>query len=101
MSDELRKDWTDQWFTAFATVRNEREVDFRIFKHEGQSLIDDEPSFHSETPDLTGWVKWDGCSNWEVDGYFHGCSRAELEQLGQTLVLCWDWAAELLKGVRL
>ncbi len=95
MSDELRKDWPDLWFTAFATTDGERDVQFRIFKHEGQSVIDDEPAF-DEKPDLTGWVKWDGCSNWEVDGYFHSCSRAELEQLGQVLARCWDWAAELL-----
>lgn len=95
MNDELRKDWPDLWFTAVAEVAGERQVNFRLYQHEGQSLDDDSPTLGSE-PDLRGWVKRDGCSDWETRGYFHACTREQLEQLGAALARCWDWSVELL-----
>ena len=47
-----------------------------------------------------GDVKWDGCSNWHIDDMdncmLHGCSRADLLDIGRRLASCWDWASELL-----
>lgn len=49
---------------------------------------------------LHGDVKWDGCSNWHFDEQdrcmLHGCSRGDLQNLGEVMAQCWDWAAELL-----
>jgi len=46
-----------------------------------------------------GSVKWDGCSNWEIDAQkdcmLHGCGRADLERIGTVLTRCWDMTAEL------
>jgi hypothetical protein len=51
---------------------------------------------------LHGEVKWDGCSNWHFDEQdrvmIHGCSREDLERLGQILTFCWDQASELCPG---
>ncbi|MEN6550091.1 MAG: hypothetical protein ABFE07_28950 [Armatimonadia bacterium] len=47
--------------------------------------------------DFQGWVKWDGCSDWDFHPYprapqVHNCSRAGLEDFGQVLLRCWDYA---------
>lgn len=49
---------------------------------------------------IVGSVKWDGCSNWDFDPndervMLHGCSRSDLERIGQILAICWDLTATL------
>lgn len=42
-----------------------------------------------------GYVKWDGCSNWDFDiakkYKLHACTRKELTRIGSILTICWDW----------
>lgn len=49
---------------------------------------------------LHGNVKFDGCSNWHFDEQdhtmLHGCSRADLVNIGRLLALCWDTANRLM-----
>lgn len=46
---------------------------------------------------LTGHVKWDGCSNWDFgQETYHGCSRQNIQRIGDVMGKCWDWTAELL-----
>lgn len=43
-----------------------------------------------------GRVKWDGCSNWNFDKYYHGCTSQDLLDLGRVLEKCWQLTAENL-----
>lgn len=49
---------------------------------------------------ISGSVKWDGCSNWDMmpeedrPGYFHGCSREHLTNIGEIMARCWDLTAK-------
>jgi hypothetical protein len=47
---------------------------------------------------LEGSVKWDGCSNWNLDdpsgGLRHFCSREQLENVGKILAACYDLTPE-------
>lgn len=47
-----------------------------------------------------GSVKWDGCSNWMFDiqelGYLHMCRKEDLQNIGNTLAACWNWAGEIV-----
>jgi len=61
--------------------------------------IDFEVSFNG-APEVVGWVKWDGCSDWKLvqPGYLHRCSGGgpqDLRNIGEALARCWDWAHEL------
>lgn len=46
----------------------------------------------------SGWVKWDGCSNWYIqnNGYFHTCTPEELINIGKIFHECWKLASELI-----
>jgi hypothetical protein len=46
---------------------------------------------------LQGYVKWDGCSNWN-GVKFHVCSKKELIEIGAIMAACHDITAELLPG---
>ncbi len=47
-----------------------------------------------------GRVKWDGCSDWHFDEQeqcmLHGCSRRDIQRIGDVLGKCWDLASELI-----
>ena len=49
---------------------------------------------------ITGYVKWDGCSDWLVHDSIHYCSRTGLAEVSQVLQRCWDWAAETMPNFR-
>lgn len=102
-------------FTIVAEVHESR-VDFFVFdiigwtggrldstplwrRHRAESSSDlVEDISHAERY-LHGHVKWDGCSDWYFDEQdrvmLHGCSRADLQRLGDVMAACWDWASEL------
>lgn len=44
------------------------------------------------TPFLQGYVKWDGCTNWEAgqDRMCHACTREQLTRIGTVLGMCHD-----------
>ncbi|WP_197962677.1 hypothetical protein [Burkholderia cenocepacia] len=102
-------------FTIVAEVHESR-VDFFVFdiigwtggrldstplwrRHRAESSSDlVEDISHAERY-LHGRVKWDGCSDWYFDEQdrvmLHGCSRSDLQRLGDVMAACWDWASEL------
>ncbi len=48
---------------------------------------------------FVGFVKWDGCSNWHLDGksyQLHFCSQTDAKNFGVLLSKLYDWAAEIL-----
>lgn len=47
---------------------------------------------------VTGFVKWDGCSNWDFktsECMMHFCEREQMVQLGELLGRLYDMTAEL------
>lgn len=87
-------------------VSNDYYCDFKIYRVAGttcdaeETLVfgpNCEPFHDGLETELTGSVKWDGCSNWDNgDDMLHGCNRQHLIDLGLLLAACWDWAAELI-----
>lgn len=68
---------------------SEFHVDFKV---SGDNNGEIEPMFE-------GYVRWDGCSNWNIpDGYYqiHFCSKKQAENLGKLLGALYEWAAELM-----
>lgn len=98
-------------FTILATPKD-YHVDYTLYEIEYWDEIgeQEDPVYRNEegtyTKDIEkanvyahGFVKWDGCSNWEFDeqerGMLHGCDRKDLIRLGEVLARCWDKTAEL------
>lgn len=48
-------------------------------------------------PFLSGHIKWDGCSNWSVDGW-HFCSKREAMKVGQLFEHLYNIAADVISG---
>ena len=90
-------------------------VDFKVYAHDGVCCDSGMPFFHAKDspsyPDpvettaeadvfASGDVKFDGCSNWNIDenarAMLHGCSRDDLLNIGKVLAECWDIAKERL-----
>jgi hypothetical protein len=59
--------------------------------------VDDAPDVF-----LHGSVKWDGCSNWDIDELCrrmsHSCDRQTLVNIGLILAECYDWTKELCEA---
>ena len=53
-------------------------------------------------PIISGFVKWDGCSNWDFpstkDCMFHGCERSDLTDFGELMAICHDMTCELCEN---
>ncbi len=45
---------------------------------------------------VTGFVKWDHCSNWNFVGPYHGCNEEMLLNLGKVLSACWRHTEKFL-----
>lgn len=95
---------------AFTVIANPEEyhVDYQIYEvtgwlMDGQPLYGDQQEFEEiteKTPKFAhGFVKWDGCSNWHFDVMddcmIHGCTRKDVQRIGDVLGICWDWTKEL------
>lgn len=114
LSTHVRHD-RELWLSIAAQVYSHR-VEFQIYvitSFEGR-VEDGAPSWEAvdeagnETENLeaatkllSGHVKWDGCSNWNFDYQetgmmYHGCSRQNIQRIGDVMGQCWDWTAELL-----
>lgn len=108
------KHFKDLDFTVVATPHS-HQVEYSIYDIEGYTSIDNMPLWHkagaSSYPDpveslseaevyIHGSVKWDGCSNWSIDEnercMIHGCSRRDIQRIGDIMALCWDWTAQLI-----
>lgn len=97
MTETIRTDWPDIWYTAFHEVDGSI-VNFRIHGWDGAEVGDGDaltPIFDADDkPLMTGYVKWDGCSNWDTgDGAIHFCTRDGAQKLGLAMERCWDIAA--------
>ena len=105
-----RRDWIDVGFTVLIKP-GEYLVGYKMHKIAGESddglLWDLNDSTVGYTEDLaladlfaSGWVKWNGCSDWRFDTQdrcmIHGCSREDLSRIGEALSRCWDATKEVL-----
>jgi hypothetical protein len=110
----VRKDFKDIEFVVLAELEPQYEcsVNYTIYDILGEesngTLLFQKAGCDSTEPieDMAqaeifahGSVKWDGCSNWELDiqkyCMIHACSRFDLERIGCVLARCWDMTAEL------
>lgn len=117
MSEPLIKNWDDLRFTAVATVFS-HYVEFVVYEidymgqddageftipgwHRAGSMChpDGVESLAESEPFMHGSVKWDGCSNWDIDdlqrGMIHACDREGLIRFGEVMARCWDWTADI------
>ena len=79
----------------------DKEDDVFLFPSHGSFALNDTvTNFKEAQPYLHGDVKWDGCSNWDIDELnrcmIHGCSREDLLAIGEVMAKCWDWTSEIL-----
>lgn len=109
---EVVRHFPDLWFTIRAWV-HEYEVEFEAFP----MMINEEgayewsergarcgPTFCTDLDKseraLAGQVKWDSCSNWDMEGddcsMRHYCSREQAVRIGAVLGICYDMAKELM-----
>ena len=114
--DRSRQCGVDHHFDIWYSIRawpGEYDVEFEVFE---MSSMSEEPSgmvplFESkESRDQTsnldeaervfvGHVKWDGCSNWDLNGdggIPHFCSKEQAVRVGAVMALCYDYAAALM-----
>lgn len=117
--DRQIKHFNDLYFTVVAEA-HEYRVEFKIYEILGWEDGDSQEKTYGrplyrragahssgdtvETLEesevyLSGFVKWDGCSNWRFDEQdrcmLHGCSKADVQRFGDVMAACWDWTAEL------
>ena len=92
-------DWVREFQLKGTTYQVSAEID-------GSSV-----AFHVYEDDDTdylfsGYVKWDGCSNWDFQSFnarvgcthpLHFCSKEDAIEFGVFLGKLYDWTAELIK----
>ncbi len=103
---------------GYAVIAEPKEysVDYRVFKILGHQQgnapgVFDVPMYGNDletrTTDIeqaeafmSGFVKWDGCSNWDFEDnercMFHGCDEGDLLNFGRVMAECWRLTADLL-----
>ncbi len=80
---------------------------YQVYKSGGSLVVDKANSQCTPNPTekleeaevfLSGSVKWDGCSNFNLGegGYYHFCSKQEAIDIGVLLGRLYDWAAKLI-----
>ncbi len=70
------------WHATWKLHENELSITYHLFQEQGRQS---EPENRGN-----GFVRWDGCSGWDVGGHF--CSQRECVELGQAIALCWQHA---------
>jgi hypothetical protein len=95
-------------FSVIATIHeNSCSVEYKAYKivsiGDAKNEFyyrDNEANIALAKPYLTGFVKWDGCSNWRFDEQeecmLHCCSRDGLNRFSKIMIICWDWTKELI-----
>ena len=84
-------------YTAAAT-RHESGLSVEFLVYEG----DEDRGNRNPDALFTGYVKWDGCSNWDFGGErgtthpLHFCGLRPARQFGELLVELYKWAGELM-----
>ncbi len=61
-------------------------IDFKILTPNGERLEEI----------IDGHIKWDGCSNWNPDGYIHLCGMRHVENLYSALGMCYAIAGKYM-----
>lgn len=81
-------------YKIMADVKS-HHVDYRIFE-------ENHCCNEHEKPLIAGYVKWDGCSNWNFpstnDCMFHGCERSDLTDFGELMAICRDMTCDLCEN---
>lgn len=105
---KLTIEMRDIWFTIVAEI-NVYKVDFLVYEQHGIDTEDKVLYVNKETGDITsspdeaevylsGFVKWDGCSNWEFNAQeecmLHFCDRDSLGYISKIMQKCYDITAE-------
>lgn len=101
MNNILRKE------IGFFTIEAKKEshhVDFTIYKGTGylESFDPEGGSNHEHNPFIKGYVKWDGCSNWDfplgegITHPLHFCDLKEIKSFCDMLSELYKWSAELM-----
>lgn len=99
----------------FFTVEAQREkshVDFTIYEGVGylkdfeeQIKLGIDPALgpsYNDTPLVKGYIKWDGCSNWDfplepgVSHPLHFCGLQEVTAFSKMMPELYKWAAKLM-----
>lgn len=88
--------------TVFAEVAG-HHVDFTVYNFvEDPEISEMMTTLPPGKPFMVGYIKWDGCSNWDflleenVTHPLHFCSQIQTTQFGNLLYEMYNWAAELM-----
>lgn len=105
-------DYPELGFTVQAERTFSHAIQYRIFKRFGQDEafyesqsgehvpgLEHEEEWRKPVPFMTGFVKWDGCSEWDGIHYQfnHFCDDISLLNVGKILHECWHLTAKLLE----
>jgi len=93
----------DEWrvqFVAYEVKGRDDNAEAKpFFQHANGEDFDYTYYIGQAAPYLSGYVKWDGCSDWHFDqqekAMLHACSREGLARFGNVMQACWDLTAEL------
>jgi hypothetical protein len=99
-------------FFTVEAKKNTNHVDFIIYEgigyleaFEKQIELGIDPALgpnYDDGPLVKGYVKWDGCSNWDFPHEantthpLHFCGKLEAACFGKMIVELYEWAAELM-----
>ena len=104
-SNEVIKHFPELWYSVKAIPRG-YHVDFSFYHITG--LDADNAHVYSPhyaanideaIPEITGHVKWDGCSNWNLapnNVMLHGCGADDLLNVGKIMHECWKMTESLI-----
>jgi len=109
MTDIFRREF--DFFTVEAKKDN-FHVDFKIYEgigflesFEKQIKLGIDPTLgpnYDDKPLIEGYIKWDGCSNWDfplepgTTHPLHFCSHQQIKSFGYMFSSLYEWAAELM-----
>ena len=93
MNDELLI-FNDLWYAVDVDLDSEVAVSFKIrdvlsFNQEGDAELGEVI--------IDGWVKWDGCSDWNfTDDCYHFCSKEQAMRIGVLFGKLYDYAEQAI-----
>lgn len=74
---------------TIAWTPEETIINFEIYE-----LCEEEDTIEGMNPAVSGWVKWDGCSNWKFfpdsNGRCHFCDVREIVDLQLAMSNCYE-----------
>lgn len=87
----------DDLFCIVVAETGEYDINFTIYEFQYGGIGGQKPTVEelSRSDQIAkGYVKWDGCSEWDVEGW-HACSKKQLKDMSEIFSRCWDMASEL------